>query len=50
MKKIAEILQSNDGQEVYRLLTSKKKPFVKTLEETEKEFDPYRHNVMLPYH
>lgn len=46
MKKIAEILQSNDGQEVYRLLTSKKKPFVKTLEETEKEFDPYRHNVM----
>lgn len=46
MKKIAEILQSNDGQEVYRLLTLKKKPFVKTLEETEKEFDPYRHNVM----
>lgn len=48
MKKITEIMRSPDATEVYRLLTARKRPFRKTLEETESEYDPYRHTVMNP--
>lgn len=43
---INEILSTGDAKRIYTLLTARKKPFVKTLEETEKEFDPYKHKVM----
>lgn len=46
MRKISEIITNPDANEVHRLLTARKKPFEKSLEETEKEYDPYKHNVM----
>ena len=47
MKSINEIL-SLEPSEVYTLMTSRKKPFKKSIEETEKEYDPYSHKVMNP--
>lgn len=49
MKKIEEIMsEALDASKTYHLLTARKKAFVKSLDETEKEFDPYRHKVMDP--
>ena len=45
MRNIAEIMKETDGGKVYRLLTARKKPFKKTLEEIEAQYDPEKHKV-----
>lgn len=46
MKNIEEIMSLGSPTEIYSLLTSNKKPFVKQLSETEREYNPYLHKVM----
>ena len=45
MRNIEEIMRESDGSKVYRLLTSRKKPFNKTLEEIEAQYNPEKHKV-----
>lgn len=45
MRNIAEIMKESDGGKVYRLLTARKKPFKKTLEEIEAQYNPEDHKV-----
>lgn len=46
MRPIKEILASGDANEIYRKLTSRKKPFEKPFERTEREWNPLLHQVM----
>lgn len=45
MRPIAEILSQNDGATVHSLLTSRKKLFPTSFEETERQYDPSKHKV-----
>lgn len=46
MKTIEEIMSVGNPMTIYTLLTSYKKPFHKTIEQTEAEYNPMRHKVM----
>lgn len=46
MQTIKQIMALSDPQEIYTKLTARKKPFAESLENTEKQWDPYKHNVM----
>lgn len=50
MKSISEIMQEKDVNRIYTLLTSRKKGFTVSFEESEAQYDPYKHKVMSPYH
>ena len=45
MRNIAEIMKESDGAKVYKLLTSRKKPFKTTLETIEAQYDPEKHKI-----
>jgi len=45
MKNINEIVNTGDGDKVYKQLTARKKPFSKSLEQIEAEYDPTKHKV-----
>lgn len=46
MKSIEEIMAIGNPMTIYTLLTSYKKPFHKTIEQTESEYNPMKHKVM----
>jgi SPP1 family phage portal protein len=46
MRRIEEIMTIGDASVIYTLLTSSKKPFRKSIEITESEYNPERHAVM----
>lgn len=46
MKKIEEIMAVGNPMTIYTLLTSYKKPFRKSIEQTEAEYNPMSHKVM----
>lgn len=50
MKPISEIMKIDDASTIYSLLTSRKKAFTVSFEESEAQYDPYRHKVMSPFH
>lgn len=45
MKNISEIVSQKDSDQVYLLLTSRKKPFTKSLEVCEAEYNPADHRI-----
>ena len=45
MRNISEIVSNRDGSAVHRLLTSRKKPFDKPLQEIEEQYDPKKHKI-----
>ena len=46
MRSINEIMALGDAMQIYTLLTANKKPFKKSIEETEAEYNPSGHAVM----
>ncbi len=48
MRPIREIMALGDPLEIYTLLTARKKEFAKSLEETEREYNPMFHKVLDP--
>lgn len=45
MRSIQEILNEKDGGRVHSLLTTRKKPFSKSLDDIEAQYDPTRHKI-----